>query len=112
MHLAAVTFLCCTFSHQEQFPNWKAGGFSCKAIEICNTLYTNILSTLLYLRERKNFSFLILLPFLSILFSSGSSYFLLSASRLVPLFRIQDAVSKSNYYGRTLRGGEGVGAEG
>jgi hypothetical protein len=44
----------------------------------------------------------------SILFSSGSSfYFLLSVSRLVPLFRIQDAVSKSNYYGGTLGCGKG-----
>lgn len=54
-----------------------------------------------YLRGRETFPFLFLPP--CILFSSGSSfYLLLSVPRLVPLFRIQDAVSKSNYYGGTL----------
>ena len=83
-------------------------------MEIRNTLYTSILSTLLLFERAENFfSFSSPPPpppltLFSILFSSGSSfYFLLSVSRLVPLFRIQDAVSKSNYYGGTLGCGEG-----
>ena len=81
-------------------------------MEIRNTLYTGILSTLLLFERAENFFSFSSTPshltLFSILFSSGSSfYFLLSVSRLVPLFRIQDAVSKSNYYGGTLGCGEG-----
>jgi hypothetical protein len=79
--------------------------FPREVIEIRNTLYTNILSTLLLSEGAVNFSLSSLQPPPHLIFVRLLSL----SSAFVPSFRIQDAVSsKSNYYGGTLGVSEGA----